>query len=127
MNGTISAGWQLTRGVSVSPDAGNSQPLMTAQDLAHSAVSDALPPAGLSPVFRALWFARAGQWDAAHDLCQEITGREGAWIHAYLHREEGDAANAAYWYARAGKSMPGTEVSKEEEWMQLASERVGEV
>ena len=68
---------------------------MTAAELAHSATSDASPPAGLSTVARTLWFAKAGEWDTAHDLCQEISGSAGSWIHAYLHREEGDFSNAS--------------------------------
>ncbi len=94
---------------------------MTALDLARSAASDTSPPAGLSDVARALWFAKAGQWDAAHDLCQNIPGDAGAWIHAYLHREEGDASNAAYWYARAGKPMPAPTVSTADEWTAIAT------
>src|SRR6188768_4450042 len=97
---------------------------MTAADLARSAVSDASPPAGLSTPARALWLAKAGQWDAAHDLCQEINGAAGSWIHAYLHREEGDASNAAYWYARAGKPMPTPNVSLADEWIAIADELI---
>ena len=99
-------------------------PRMTAMDLARSAASDATPPAGISTAARALWFARAGQWDAAHDLCQEITGSAGSWIHAYLHREEGDLSNAAYWYSRAGKPVPAAAVSLADEWMEIAGELI---
>jgi hypothetical protein len=94
---------------------------MTAQDLARSAAADAAPPAGLSITARTLWFAKAGQWDAAHDLCQEIPGSAGSWIHAYLHREEGDLSNAAYWYARVGKSMPANTLSLADEWLEIAT------
>lgn len=93
---------------------------MTALDLARSAASDISPPAGISATAQALWFAKAGQWDAAHDLCQNIPGNAGSWIHAYLHREEGDASNAAYWYARAGKPMPAPTVSLADEWIAIA-------
>ena len=99
-------------------------PRMTAMDLARSAASDATPPAGISTAARALWFARAGQWDAAHDLCQEITGSAGSWIHAYVHREEGDLSNAAYWYSRAGKPVPAAAVSLADEWMEIAGELI---
>lgn len=95
---------------------------MTAMDLARSAASDTSPPAGISNVARTLWFAKAGQWDAAHDLCQNIPGDAGAWIHAYLHREEGDASNAAYWYARAGKPMPAPNASTADEWTAITTE-----
>lgn len=77
-------------------------------------------------MLKALWFARAGQWDAAHDLCQEMQGRAGVWIHAWLHREEGDLSNAAYWYSLAGKTMPEKTQSSAEEWMEMASELLGE-
>lgn len=93
---------------------------MNARDLALSAANDAAPPSGLSATARALWFAKSGKWDAAHDLCQEIPGQAGSWIHAYLHREEGDDSNAAYWYARAGKTMPASSVTLAEEWMAIA-------
>jgi hypothetical protein len=97
---------------------------MTAAHLARSAASDASPPAGLSAAACALWFARAGKWDAAHDLCQDVPGMAGSWIHAYLHREEGDLSNAAYWYARAGKIMPAATFPLPDEWMEIASELV---
>ena len=95
---------------------------MTAMDLARSAASDTSPPAGISDLARTLWFAKAGHWDAAHDLCQNIPGDAGAWIHAYLHREERDASNAAYWYSRAGKTMPAPTVSTADEWSAIATE-----
>ena len=95
---------------------------MTAADLARSADSDVSPPAGISTAVKALWLAKAGRWDDAHDLCQEIHGVAGSWIHAYLHREEGDLSNAAYWYARAGKPTPAASVTLAEEWLEIVSE-----
>lgn len=56
-----------------------------------------------SPALQALWHAEKGDWETAHDTCQEGDTREGAWVHANLHREEGDHGNARYWYSRAGK------------------------
>ena len=93
---------------------------MTAEELAISARTETAPPSGISPAVEAMWLAKAGRWDAAHDLCQDIEGAAGAWIHAWLHREEGDFSNAAYWYARAGKPVPAAAVSLEEEWLQIA-------
>lgn len=93
---------------------------MTAADLARSAATDPQPPAGVSSTLRALWYAKAGKWDAAHDLCQEIPGFAGSWIHAWLHREEGDLGNAAYWYSRAGKPVPSRNLSLADEWMEIA-------
>ena len=63
---------------------------------------------------QALWYDAHGDWERAHALCQEAKSREGDWVHAYLHRKEGDASNAGYWYARAGRSMP--DVNIEAEW-----------
>lgn len=92
---------------------------MTAAELADSAFHDDAPPAGISTGARALWLAKAGKWDAAHDLCQEVPGAVGAWIHAHLHREEGDLSNAGYWYDRAGKRMSG--LSLADEWAEIAA------
>lgn len=94
---------------------------MTADELAQSARRDAAPPAVLSPTQHALWLARAGRWHDAHDCCQDLPDPEGAWIHAYLHREEGDLGNASYWYHRAGRKMPASSVTLEEEWIRIAS------
>ncbi len=94
---------------------------MTASELAQSAQSDAEPPAGLSLAQKALWLCKAGRWDASHDICEDVPDPGGAWIHAYLHREEGDMGNAAYWYHRAGKEMPATHVTLDEEWGQIAA------
>jgi len=63
------------------------------------------PPAGLSLALAGLWWDAKGDWKRAHESAQEDAGREGAWVHAYLHRKEGDRDNAAYWYVRAGKSV----------------------
>jgi hypothetical protein len=99
--------------------------MMDAEALAKSAETDAEPPAGLSPELRSLWLAKHGEWHAAHDLCQEIGGGNGAWIHAWLHRQEGDYGNACYWYDRAGKPAPGPQASLEDEWMAIAREIAG--
>ena len=61
------------------------------------------PPAGLGLAAQALWWDAKGDWDRAHDCAQAQDDSSGAWVHAYLHRREGDAANAGYWYRRAGK------------------------
>ncbi|QTN31695.1 hypothetical protein HZ994_04935 [Akkermansiaceae bacterium] len=98
---------------------------MNAVELAESARNGGAPPDGISMEARALWHCLAGNWDAAHDLCQEIPGTPGSWIHAWLHRQEGDTGNAGYWYSRAGRTMPGKGVSSEEEWKGIARELVG--
>ncbi|MFA6959606.1 MAG: hypothetical protein WC205_02510 [Opitutaceae bacterium] len=73
-------------------------------------------PAGLSLPLQALWHELKGNWDLAHDLCQRAKSRDGDWVHAYLHRKEGDLGNAGYWYARAGRSMPEETITHAAEW-----------
>jgi hypothetical protein len=67
-------------------------------------LSGTTPPA-LSVPLQALWQEAKGDWHKAHDLLQDENGGAGAWVHAYLHRKEGDNPNAAYWYRRAGQSV----------------------
>jgi len=75
----------------------------------RASVAAAEPPAGLSLPVQALWWAAKGNWDQAHKLAQQDEGKSGAWVHAHLHRIEGDLSNAGHWYARAGKPKdPGT-------------------
>lgn len=92
-----------------------------ADRLALSAAAGEAMPQDLSPELQALWLAKAGQWDAAHDRCQDLPDPAGSWIHAYLHREEGDLGNAAYWYARAGKPTPARGTPLEQEWREIAA------
>jgi len=75
------------------------------------------PPAGLSRALIGLWWDAKGEWNRAHESAQEDPGREGAWVHAYLHRKEGDQDNAAYWYARAGK--PVSREPLDAEWVSI--------
>ena len=89
---------------------------MTTEELARSAGTDPRPPATLSTAAQALWFAKAGRWHESHDLCQDIPDPDGAWIHAHLHRQEGDLGNAGYWYARAGRPAPPASTSIKDEW-----------
>ena len=76
---------------------------MTASELAQSATSDASAPAGLSPEALALWHCKKGEWEAAHNIAQDIHTPIGSWIHALLHVIEGDQWNADYWFGKAGK------------------------
>ncbi len=76
------------------------------------------PPGGIAPALGALWADGRGDWDGAHALAQGAGGADGAWVHAYLHRKEGDASNAAYWYRRAGQ--PVCDTSLEQEWRDIA-------
>jgi len=68
----------------------------------RATLAQAAPPQLPAPLC-ALWHDARGEWDAAHTVAQEIDDATGAWIHAYLHRKEGDFGNAAYWYDRAGQ------------------------
>ena len=83
------------------------------------------PPAGLSGPLRALWLDARGEWDAAHEAAQAAGGADGAWVHAYLHRKEGDEGNAGYWYSLAGRRMPAEGVSLGAEWEQIARALLG--
>ena len=94
---------------------------MTTEELDQSAQDNDTPPEGLSPELRSLWLARAGRWDDAHDLCSDIPDPDGAMIHAYLHREEGDLSNARYWYNRARRSEPASSVTLDQEWRELVT------
>jgi hypothetical protein len=78
---------------------------MTLQEFRQSVSTQDAPPAGLSPLLQALWHDAHGDWDRAHQLAQEVETEAGAWVHAYLHRKEGDASNAGYWYRRASREM----------------------
>jgi hypothetical protein len=75
---------------------------MTLEEFTAS-LADTTPPATLSAALRALWQDARGNWDAAHRIAQDIEDADGAWVHGYLHRKEGDSGNAAYWYRRAGQ------------------------
>lgn len=72
------------------------------------------PPASLSAYLEALWYDGNNKWEKAHNIIQDINDSTAAWIHAYLHRKEGDVGNADYWYARAGKKRP--DQSLQQEW-----------
>jgi hypothetical protein len=80
----------------------------------------ATAPPDISPPLLALWHDARGDWDAAHRIAQDIDTPTGAWIHAYLHRKEGDLGNAAYWYRRA--SQPVASDSLDAEWERIARE-----
>ena len=64
------------------------------------------PPAGLAPPLVALWWAGKDQWDKAHQIVMDEGSKECAWVHAYLHRVEGDLGNAGYWYRQARRPVP---------------------
>ena len=84
------------------------------------ATAETSPPSGLSAPLAGLWWAAKGEWDRAHETVQDDPGREAAWVHAYLHRVEGDLSNAGYWYRQAGK--PVATGTLESEWAAIAGE-----
>jgi hypothetical protein len=77
------------------------------------------PPGGLGAALAGLWWDARGDWTRAHESAQQDHTFAGAWVHAYLHRKEGDASNAAYWYQQAGK--PVARGSFEDEWNEIAA------
>jgi len=85
----------------------------------HASLDRAEPPPGLPLALAALWRDGRGDWDGAHDAAQADEGGDGDWVHAYLHRKEGDAGNAAYWYRRARR--PVSQMSLAQEWDEIAS------
>ena len=84
-----------------------------------ASLADEAPPQGLDKAVRALWWVSKGDWHQAHKLAQEQDDAIGAWVHAHLHRVEGDLSNAAYWYRRADR--PECSSSLEAEWDDIAT------
>lgn len=89
---------------------------MTVDDF-KATLSSTHPPAGMAALLRALWFDARGNWDEAHRITQEIDTPDGARVHAYLHRKEGDTSNARYWYRSAG--VPPEGGALDAEWEKL--------
>lgn len=95
---------------------------MTLSDFLDSLSQDA-PPEGISPYLSSLWWDGKGNWQKAHDIIEHLENDTAAWVHAYLHRKEGDRGNAGSWYSRAGRRMP--EVSLEQEWKDIVTDLSG--
>ena len=89
----------------------------------RASLSAAAPSADLEPPLAALWWAAKGNWDRAHKIVQDEADANSAWVHAYLHRVEGDLGNAGYWYREAGK--PVATGSLETEWERITSSLLG--
>ena len=90
---------------------------MTLQEFRDSLLLDS-PPRNFSAALAGLWWDAKGDWARGHDSAGQDEGTAGSWVHAYLHRKEGDASNAGYWYERAGKK-PATG-SLGQEWLAIA-------
>jgi hypothetical protein len=94
---------------------------MTTIEAFRGSVSAAAPPAGIGPALEALWWLQRGDWSHAHQCVQGHEGEADCdWVHAHLHRQEGDMSNARYWYRRAGR--PFSEASLPQEWNEIVGE-----
>ena len=71
----------------------------------RESISASAPPADTPPALEALWWAARGEWERAHTIVMNDESAKAAWVHAYLHRVEGDLPNAGYWYRTAGKPV----------------------
>lgn len=91
---------------------------MTLEEL-RASLHQSQPPAALPPLLAALWWDTKGDWSQAHEIAQSVETPDAAWVHAYLHRKEGDDGNAAYWYNRA--HQPRCTSSLDAEWEQIVS------
>jgi hypothetical protein len=91
---------------------------MTLDDFRRSLAATE-PPVGLTLALAGLWWDGKGDWKRAHESAQQDEGIEAAWVHAYLHRKEGDQGNAEYWYRRAGKPVCGEPLDAE--WRSIAA------
>jgi hypothetical protein len=91
---------------------------MTVQEL-KATINHPKPPEKLSPLLQSLWYDAKGDWESAHNIAQDINSDDGSWVHAYLHRKEGDNGNASYWYHRAKRQMPAYTLEKE--WEEIAA------
>jgi hypothetical protein len=89
----------------------------------HASLSGIAPASGLEPALAALWWAAKGGWNDAHKIVQDEATADAAWVHAYLHRVEGDLGNAGYWYRQAGQ--PVAKDSLESEWERIVSALLG--
>lgn len=83
----------------------------------RASIAKSDPPAGLTRIQRALWEDAKGNWSRAHELVQDDASTEAEWVHAYLHRKEGDLGNASYWYNRCGR--PVCTDALEKEWERI--------
>ena len=96
---------------------------MTFDDFRESLQRDG-PPRALDRALTALWWDAKGDWKTAHESAQQDENPRAAWVHAYLHRKEGDLSNASYWYSRAGKDLPQS--SLEHEWREITKALLAE-
>jgi hypothetical protein len=96
---------------------------MTLEEFRNSLENHA-PPANLGHALAGLWWDGKGDWTKAHEAAQQDEGPSGSWVHAYLHRKEGDESNAAYWYGRAGRKT--STLTLEAEWSEITQTLLNE-
>jgi hypothetical protein len=89
----------------------------------RASLSGTAPASSVEPPLAALWWAAKGEWDRAHKIVMNEETADAAWVHAYLHRVEGDLGNAGYWYRQAGQ--PAAQDSLEAEWERIVSALLG--
>jgi hypothetical protein len=89
---------------------------MTFEEFSQSLTS-VTPPSNISVYLETLWYDGNNDWERSHKIAQDIIDKNGSWLHAYLHRKEGDIGNAGYWYRKAGKPVPA--YSLNQEWIEL--------
>lgn len=89
-------------------------------DIFKNSLNQKNPPEEITDPLKALWIEANGDWDTAHRIVQVRNDRDSMWVHAYLHRKEGDVGNSSYWYHRA--NMPMSTLSFDEEWHEIAIE-----
>ena len=85
-----------------------------------ASISKPSPPRDMAPALQALWWAAKSDWDKAHGIVMKEDSREAAWVHAYLHRVEGDLPNAGYWYRTASKPVASGAINHE--WSEIVVE-----
>ena len=88
-------------------------------DAFQASVEQDTPPDKAGLALQALWHAAKGDWETAHKVAQNDKSGSGAWVHAYLHRVEGDLSNAGYWYRKVGR--PQASNSLQEEWREITT------
>jgi len=96
---------------------------MTLQEFRDSLTREE-PPRNLRVALAGLWWDAKGDWKRAHESAQQDEGPAGSWVHAYLHRKEGDTTNAGYWYRRADKSP--ARVPLDQEWLEITESLLAE-
>lgn len=110
---------EASRLESTNPESINTESISIDDFIAST--SAGTPPAALAPCLLAMWYEKRGDWERAHGIVQEIETVTASLIHAYLHRREGDEANARYWYSRAGRKFPAGS-TLDDEWLELTTE-----